>query len=462
MARFQDIINYFNQKAVQFLGQTETEKHFYRSHEEMKNFPAMGMEAYRGSLVDNQGDGFFAHRDIQFSVMDHLHNTDDDTLIDAIYDNMEALGLQIAHQMYFDGVDRLCAVNIDFDLNGVTWRQLENIEDHNYGWLFTIPIRNITNYVACIKGVSKNCVDLNDFRGPAGKNIELQESATHIQWRVVGDINWINLVALADLTGPQGEPGNDGAQGPSGQNGANGKNIELQESATHIQWRLVGDINWINLVALADLTGPQGEPGNDGAQGPSGQNGANGKNIELQESATHIQWRLVGEINWINLVALADLTGPEGPQGETGSDGLSAYQIAVLHGFVGTEQQWLDSIASTLGAIFTGEVKFNKTVEQPCYANTFSASKTINFSYGNIQSIPVTGTLGISLQNLREGVNILIMTNDSNAGWAVTVDATFGTKTDNSATHSTAANKVNIYTIIKYGSIVKYTIETSS
>lgn len=39
--------------------------------------------------------------------------------------------------------------------------------------------------------------------------------------------------------------------------------------------------------------------------------------------------------------------GPQGPQGEPGVDGVdgkSAYQVAVDHGFTGTEEEWLDSL----------------------------------------------------------------------------------------------------------------------
>lgn len=45
--------------------------------------------------------------------------------------------------------------------------------------------------------------NLGTFQGPAGQNIELQRTATHIQWRVVGG-TWANLVALSDITGGGG------------------------------------------------------------------------------------------------------------------------------------------------------------------------------------------------------------------------------------------------------------------
>ena len=109
--------------------------------------------------------------------------------------------------------------------------------------------------------------------------VEFQSTATHIQWRLVGDPDWIDLVALADLKGTDGD---------------DGREVELGATETHLVWRLVGDPDWITLVALADLKGDDG------------------RSVELQKSATHIQWRLVGDPSWINLVALVDLQGPPG------------------------------------------------------------------------------------------------------------------------------------------------------
>ena len=56
--------------------------------------------------------------------------------------------------------------------------------------------------------------------------------------------------------GDKGEPGVKGDKGDTGAAGTNGKEIELQKSETHIQWRYVGDPDWKDLVALADITGP--------------------------------------------------------------------------------------------------------------------------------------------------------------------------------------------------------------
>ena len=55
--------------------------------------------------------------------------------------------------------------------------------------------------------------------------------------------------------------------GSGGTAGTDGKNPEFQKSATHVQWRLVGDATWIDLIPLASLKG------NDGANGTDGTNG---------------------------------------------------------------------------------------------------------------------------------------------------------------------------------------------
>lgn len=108
--------------------------------------------------------------------------------------------------------------------------------------------------------------------GPQGDPVELQKSATHVQWRHVGDADWIDLIALADLAG------------------ADGQEVSLQANATHIQWRL-GAGAWQDLVALADLMG------------------ADGREVQLQKSATHIQWRYSGDAAWTDLVPLEDIRG---------------------------------------------------------------------------------------------------------------------------------------------------------
>lgn len=127
--------------------------------------------------------------------------------------------------------------------------------------------------------------------------------------------------------GADGTPGADGAPGADGLPGADGEDgreVELQTSATHVQWRYVGDVAWTDLIALTAITGPAGA---DGADGAAGADGDDGLSVELQTTATHIQWRLVGGA-WADLVALSTITGPSGADGEDGADADTSGQFA--------------------------------------------------------------------------------------------------------------------------------------
>ncbi len=112
--------------------------------------------------------------------------------------------------------------------------------------------------------------------GSDGREVQLRNNGTHIQWKYENEVAWTDLITLSSLTGEDG------------------LSTEIQNNGTHIQWRREGEVSWTNLVALADLQG------------------ANGKQVEFQKSATHIQWRYVGDPTWINIVALDDITGPTG------------------------------------------------------------------------------------------------------------------------------------------------------
>nr|DAD75929.1 MAG TPA: collagen triple helix repeat protein [Siphoviridae sp. ctX926] len=76
--------------------------------------------------------------------------------------------------------------------------------------------------------------------GKDGREIELQNSGTAIQWRYVGDNAWTDLVQLSALKGEKGDKGDKGDKGETG------------------------------------ATGPQGPQGETGAQGPAGPQGETG------------------------------------------------------------------------------------------------------------------------------------------------------------------------------------------
>ena len=61
--------------------------------------------------------------------------------------------------------------------------------------------------------------------------------------------------------------------GGGGTPGKDGREIELQNSGTAIQWRYVGDESWTDLVQLSEITGTKGDPGEDGITPTIGENG---------------------------------------------------------------------------------------------------------------------------------------------------------------------------------------------
>ena len=77
--------------------------------------------------------------------------------------------------------------------------------------------------------------------------------------------------------------------------------------------------------------GPAGPPGPMGPKGDTGPAGANGLPGPKGERGAD------------------GLPGAKGDAGERGRDGKSAYEIAVAHGFVGDETQWLESLKGRNG-----------------------------------------------------------------------------------------------------------------
>lgn len=94
--------------------------------------------------------------------------------------------------------------------------------------------------------------------GKDGREIELQNSGTAIQWRYEGDDVWTDLVQLSDLKGEKGDKGDKGDKGETGATGPQGPQGE-----TGVQ-------------------GPAGPQGETGPQGPAGDSGV----VSRQEMST--------------------------------------------------------------------------------------------------------------------------------------------------------------------------------
>lgn len=137
----------------------------------------------------------------------------------------------------------------------------------------------------------------------AGDNVTISEDATGKKI-----ISSSGLGAKGD-TGAQGPVGPAGEQGPAGPAGADGRDIIIRNDGTYLQWQYDGDVAWTNLVALSSLQGADGINGLDGVDGADGAAGTNGREVEMRFDSVsgYIQWRLLGDELWLNLVDVVTL-----------------------------------------------------------------------------------------------------------------------------------------------------------
>lgn len=102
---------------------------------------------------------------------------------------------------------------------------------------------------------------LNGANGLNGKEVVLRVTSTMIQWKYDTDTEWNDLIVLSSLKGKDGKDGINGSNGSDGIDGDNGREIELRNNSTYIQWHYIGDENWYNLIEVSSLKGSDGENG---------------------------------------------------------------------------------------------------------------------------------------------------------------------------------------------------------
>lgn len=199
-------------------------------------------------------------------------------------------------------------------------------------------------------------------------------------------------------------------QGPPGDDGPA---VEMQANATHIQWRVVGDPTWIDLIALSAITGDAGD---------------DGREVELQKSATHIQWRYVGDPTWVNLVPLTDITGPPGAD----AVGAATRSTITLASGTGTAAVGKVALLIALAASAEARIRFYGTAA----ARTADASRAANVAAPQgsgllLEFIAVTALLGAPLtpgiiaSNMDTTPTGVIYYNIQPIGGAMSVDLTF-------------------------------------
>ena len=138
-------------------------------------------------------------------------------------------------------------------------------------WIDLISIKSLTG--------PQGPVGATGMPGPQGEKGEQGIQGVPGKQGIKGDQGIQGIEGKPGEVGPQGiqgKPGRDGLDGPNGKDGTNGREIELQTSSTHIQWRYKGDILWKNLIAIEKLRGPKGDKGADGEKGERGERGIAG------------------------------------------------------------------------------------------------------------------------------------------------------------------------------------------
>ena len=216
--------------------------------------------------------------------------------------------------------------------------------------------------------------DLKGDKGDPGEQVQLQKSATAIQWKYASGSTWTDLVLLTAISGTNGTNGrtmwsttgapsgalgvdgdfaNDSAasmmygpkasgswgagtsyKGAKGDTGTGLKNRGAWVTGTTYSpgdyvfstglatassmWILNGSTDYVSNTLPKDDLSKWVE-----FVAPAGADGVGGKNVEMRNSGTVIQWRLVGNATWTDLVAVADLKGAKGDPGNTGANGKS-------------------------------------------------------------------------------------------------------------------------------------------
>ena len=149
--------------------------------------------------------------------------------------------------------------------------------------------------------------------GEDGREVELQNNGTSIQWRYVDETEWKDLVDLSDLTGADGS------------DGADGREVELRVDNGYIQWKYDTDPDtaWQNLIALSALEGMKGDKGDKGDPGEDGSDGSDGTDGLTPYIGSNGNWWIGSTDTGIKATSSDGKDGKNGVDGQDGKDGAT-------------------------------------------------------------------------------------------------------------------------------------------
>lgn len=141
-----------------------------------------------------------------------------------------------------------------------------------FSWLVgrnALAYRGSIRFIVCLKKADAEGVVQQEFNTTVAtlsvlEGLETTEQVIQENPDIIEQI-LARLDELEENGGGGGTPGKDGRE------------IELQNSGTAIQWRYVGDDAWTDLVQLSALKGEKGDKGDKGDKGETGATGPQGE-----------------------------------------------------------------------------------------------------------------------------------------------------------------------------------------
>lgn len=235
---------------------------------------------------------------------------------------------------------------------------------------------------------------LNSLQGPTGPAGPQGIQGAQGSIGPVGPMGNTGPIGNTGPQGPQGLPGPQGQAGPKGDTGNTGP------------IGLTGD------TGPQGVAGPQGATGNTGLTGPIGPAGPQGLQGPKGDTGSIGPQGPKGDQGDTGLTGSQGPVGSQGLKGDAGSNGLTAYEIAQLHGYSGTEAEWLSSLVGLKGD--TGDVgpmgpaggELNVAEAPTSRPLTISDSGAIfsNTGVSNYTYSLITGLTKITLQQSNTGV----------------------------------------------------------
>ena len=216
---------------------------------------------------------------------------------------------------------------------------------------------------------------------------------------VDGDTGPRGASGEAGKRGERGSVGKTGIQGLTGDSGASGVDGRAGSRGIH---GLTGD---------AGLQGPRGLRGFRGPKGDDGNDGVGVASAKVDQKTRRL---IITLTNGVKIDA--GIVKPEDGKGAvvfggSGSNGKSAYELAVDNGFVGTEDEWLDSLSSGFSDTFE-TISKNLSANDATLAYTSGELTSVTYSDGVVKTLGYTSdTLTtITLSGAPAGVTDIVKT----------------------------------------------------